>query len=220
MIVVPRRTHHLPTSSGWMTSRRSARSPPTPGSRRAASRPGSQTARSRRRCAPTWPPRATRCRRRSRSPASSRRAKAAFATRRRQPSSSTTTGAWSRPASNRSPSTRSRWRASRPTSSGATGPRRVEEILAWAPYALAPAEVAELRGIEIDQARSELERVGRDVHRRARTTATGSVNPDRASLAAPLPSRVEPNSQDPLSRKGVKCTTTNCLFLSSGPGRG
>jgi len=37
-------------------------------------------------------------------------------------------------------------------------PETVEAILAWAPYALATAEVAELRGIEIDQARGELER--------------------------------------------------------------
>jgi len=34
----------------------------------------------------------------------------------------------------------------------------VEEILAWAPYALATAEVAELRGIAIKYARAELER--------------------------------------------------------------
>lgn len=39
-------------------------------------------------------------------------------------------------------------------------PATVEEILAWAPYALATAEVAELRGIEIDQARAELEGAG------------------------------------------------------------
>jgi predicted DsbA family dithiol-disulfide isomerase len=39
-------------------------------------------------------------------------------------------------------------------------PTAVEEILAWAPYALATAEVAELRGIEIDAARDELERAG------------------------------------------------------------
>jgi hypothetical protein len=36
-------------------------------------------------------------------------------------------------------------------------PETVEEILAWAPFALATAEVAELRGIEIDAARYELE---------------------------------------------------------------
>jgi predicted DsbA family dithiol-disulfide isomerase len=35
-------------------------------------------------------------------------------------------------------------------------PGTVEEILAWAPFALATAEVAELRGIEIEQARDEL----------------------------------------------------------------
>lgn len=39
-------------------------------------------------------------------------------------------------------------------------PEAVEAILAWAPYALATAEVAQLRGIEIDQARGELERAG------------------------------------------------------------
>lgn len=39
-------------------------------------------------------------------------------------------------------------------------PESVEELLAWAPYALATAEVAELRGVEIDQARGELERAG------------------------------------------------------------
>jgi predicted DsbA family dithiol-disulfide isomerase len=39
-------------------------------------------------------------------------------------------------------------------------PTAVDEILAWAPYALATAEVAELRGIAIDQARGELERAG------------------------------------------------------------
>jgi predicted DsbA family dithiol-disulfide isomerase len=37
-------------------------------------------------------------------------------------------------------------------------PETVEEILTWAPFALATAEVAELRGIEIDQARDELQR--------------------------------------------------------------
>jgi predicted DsbA family dithiol-disulfide isomerase len=39
-------------------------------------------------------------------------------------------------------------------------PEAVEEILAWAPYTLATAEVAELRGTDIDQARTELERAG------------------------------------------------------------
>jgi hypothetical protein len=39
-------------------------------------------------------------------------------------------------------------------------PETVEEILTWAPFALATAEVAELRGIEIDQARDELQRAG------------------------------------------------------------
>jgi predicted DsbA family dithiol-disulfide isomerase len=39
-------------------------------------------------------------------------------------------------------------------------PETVEEILAWAPFALATAEVAELRGIEIEQARDELQHAG------------------------------------------------------------
>ena len=39
-------------------------------------------------------------------------------------------------------------------------PQSVEEILEWAPYPLATAEVAELRGIGIDQARGELEQAG------------------------------------------------------------
>jgi predicted DsbA family dithiol-disulfide isomerase len=39
-------------------------------------------------------------------------------------------------------------------------PAAVDEILAWAPYALATAEVAELRGTETDQARGELKRAG------------------------------------------------------------
>lgn len=39
-------------------------------------------------------------------------------------------------------------------------PEAVDEVLAWAPYALATAEVAELRGVGIDQARGELERAG------------------------------------------------------------
>jgi 2-hydroxychromene-2-carboxylate isomerase len=39
-------------------------------------------------------------------------------------------------------------------------PQTVEEILAWAPYPLATAEVAELRGIALERARDELERAG------------------------------------------------------------
>lgn len=39
-------------------------------------------------------------------------------------------------------------------------PESVEEILAWAPYPLATAEVAELRGLTVDQAREELEAAG------------------------------------------------------------
>jgi len=39
-------------------------------------------------------------------------------------------------------------------------PETVDEILAWTPYPLATAEVAELRGIAIDQARDELRRAG------------------------------------------------------------
>ena len=39
-------------------------------------------------------------------------------------------------------------------------PETVDEILSWAPYPLATAEVAELRGIPIDQARDELQRAG------------------------------------------------------------
>jgi predicted DsbA family dithiol-disulfide isomerase len=39
-------------------------------------------------------------------------------------------------------------------------PESVEEVLAWAPYPLATAEVAELRGVTIDQAREELEAAG------------------------------------------------------------
>ena len=39
-------------------------------------------------------------------------------------------------------------------------PETVQEILSWAPYPLASAEVAELRGIDIDQARDELQRSG------------------------------------------------------------
>ena len=36
----------------------------------------------------------------------------------------------------------------------------VQEILSWSAYPLATAEVAELRGVDIDQARDELQRVG------------------------------------------------------------
>jgi len=39
-------------------------------------------------------------------------------------------------------------------------PETVDEILSWAPYPLATAEVAELRGIAIDQARDELQGAG------------------------------------------------------------
>jgi hypothetical protein len=39
-------------------------------------------------------------------------------------------------------------------------PETVEEILAWAPYPLATAEIAELRGVGIDHARDELQQVG------------------------------------------------------------
>ena len=39
-------------------------------------------------------------------------------------------------------------------------PEAVDEVLAWAPYPLATAEVAALRGVEIDEARGELERAG------------------------------------------------------------
>jgi predicted DsbA family dithiol-disulfide isomerase len=39
-------------------------------------------------------------------------------------------------------------------------PQTVDEVLSWAPYPLATAEVAELRGIGLDQAREELQRVG------------------------------------------------------------
>lgn len=39
-------------------------------------------------------------------------------------------------------------------------PEMIEEILSWTPYPLATAEVAELRGIAIDEARDELQRAG------------------------------------------------------------
>lgn len=42
-------------------------------------------------------------------------------------------------------------------------PETVEEILSWAPYPLATAEVAELRGIGITQARDELQRAGAEL---------------------------------------------------------
>jgi predicted DsbA family dithiol-disulfide isomerase len=42
-------------------------------------------------------------------------------------------------------------------------PDTVEEVLDWAPYPLATAEVAELRGVSLEQARSELDRAGADL---------------------------------------------------------
>ncbi len=39
-------------------------------------------------------------------------------------------------------------------------PDTVQEVLAWAPYPLATAEVAELRGVSLDQARDELQQAG------------------------------------------------------------
>jgi hypothetical protein len=39
-------------------------------------------------------------------------------------------------------------------------PQTVEEVLSWAPYALATAEVAELVGKNHDQTREDLERAG------------------------------------------------------------
>jgi predicted DsbA family dithiol-disulfide isomerase len=42
-------------------------------------------------------------------------------------------------------------------------PQTAEEILSWAPYPLATAEVAELRGIGLDQAREELQGAGATV---------------------------------------------------------
>jgi hypothetical protein len=39
-------------------------------------------------------------------------------------------------------------------------PQSAEEALSWAPYPLATAEVAELRGIGLDQARNELQQAG------------------------------------------------------------
>lgn len=39
-------------------------------------------------------------------------------------------------------------------------PQTVEEVLSWAPYSLATAEVAELRGVGLDQASDELQRAG------------------------------------------------------------
>jgi hypothetical protein len=40
------------------------------------------------------------------------------------------------------------------------GPETAEEVLSWAPYPLATAEVAELRGIASEQARDELQATG------------------------------------------------------------
>jgi predicted DsbA family dithiol-disulfide isomerase len=42
-------------------------------------------------------------------------------------------------------------------------PETMEQILSWAPYPLATAEVAELRGIGIDQAREELQQAGAEL---------------------------------------------------------
>jgi hypothetical protein len=42
-------------------------------------------------------------------------------------------------------------------------PGAVEEVLSWAPYPLATAEVAELRGIGLDQARDELQKLGAEL---------------------------------------------------------
>jgi hypothetical protein len=39
-------------------------------------------------------------------------------------------------------------------------PDTVQEVLDWAPYPLATAEIAELRGIGLDQASDELKRAG------------------------------------------------------------
>lgn len=39
-------------------------------------------------------------------------------------------------------------------------PETVDEVVAWAPYALATAEMAELRGVALEDARGELERTG------------------------------------------------------------
>jgi hypothetical protein len=39
-------------------------------------------------------------------------------------------------------------------------PQNADEILGWAPYPLATAEIAELRGISLDQARDELRHAG------------------------------------------------------------
>jgi len=39
-------------------------------------------------------------------------------------------------------------------------PDTVQEVLVWAPYPLATAEVAELRGVSLDQARDELQQAG------------------------------------------------------------
>jgi predicted DsbA family dithiol-disulfide isomerase len=42
-------------------------------------------------------------------------------------------------------------------------PETVEQILSWAPYPLATAEVAELRGIGLEQARDELQQAGAEL---------------------------------------------------------
>ena len=39
-------------------------------------------------------------------------------------------------------------------------PQDVGEVLSWAPYPLATAEIAELRGSDLDQARDELSQAG------------------------------------------------------------
>ena len=57
--------------------------------------------------------------------------------------------------SSRSPCTRSRWPASRRRSSAAMRPGSVAGGPRGAPFALATAKVAELRGIDLDQARGE-----------------------------------------------------------------
>lgn len=46
-------------------------------------------------------------------------------------------------------------------------PQSVEEVLSWAPYPLATAEVAELRGISLDHARRELREAGAELREAA-----------------------------------------------------
>jgi predicted DsbA family dithiol-disulfide isomerase len=46
-------------------------------------------------------------------------------------------------------------------------PRKVDDVLAWAPYPLATAEVAELLGIGLDEAREQLPRAGAQLARAA-----------------------------------------------------